>query len=155
MTCFPFNVWSDEGGNSLIEMALIAPIAATMIVGTIDISRAVSTKLALEQAAQRTIELVQRSEYTAGNNSILQADAQTAAGLGSTATVVSWLECNHDGVHLDFDTGSCRAETEPFARYVQVTVEKSFTPVFSTRFFSGANSNGTVTLRATAGVRSV
>ena len=43
--------------------------------------------------------------------------------------------------------------TAPFARYVTVSVQKNFTPLFGTRFFPGANSDGTFTLRSTAGVR--
>jgi Flp pilus assembly protein TadG len=79
---------------------------ATLLVGTIDLSRAYSTKLQLEQAAQRTIELVQRSDYQTSNNSTFQADAEAAAGTGSTAAVTSWLECNNDGVHLNYDSGT-------------------------------------------------
>jgi Flp pilus assembly protein TadG len=146
-------IWGDERGNSLIEMALVTPVLATLLVGTVDLSRSYSTKLQVEQAAQHTLELIQVSDYKTTNNSVYQAEAQTAAGTGSAATVNSWLECNADGVHLDYDTGTCANATDPYARYVQVTVSQSFTPLFGTRFFPGANSNGTVTVRATAGVR--
>lgn len=144
---------ADERGNSLIEMALVAPVLATLLVGAVDMSRAYSAKLNLEQAAQRTIELIQRSEYTTSNNATLAADAQAAAGAGSSATVASWLECNNDGTKLDYDTGTCSNSSAPYARYVQLTVQKPFTPTFGTRFFPGANANGTYTIRATAGIR--
>ena len=135
----------DERGTSLIEMALIAPLLAALLVGVVDISRGVSVKLQVEQAAQRSIELVQRSEYKTADKATYVADAQAAAGTGSTATLTAWLECNGNGVHLDIDTGSCAA-TDAVARYVQMTVQKPFTPMFGTRFFPGANSNGTVTV---------
>jgi Flp pilus assembly protein TadG len=142
----------DERGNSLIEMALIAPVLAALLVGAVDISRGVSAKLQVEQAAQRSIELVQRSEYKTTDKTTYEADAQAAAGTGSTATITAWLECNGNGVHLNIDTGTCNA-TDAVARYVQMSVQKPFTPLFSTRFFPGANSNGTVTIHATAGIR--
>lgn len=148
----PPAIYADERGNSLIEMGFVLPILATILVGSVDISRAYSGKLQLEQAAQRTIERIQRTEYRTTDNSTYQTDAQTAAGTGSAATIAAWLECNNDGTHLDFDTGTCNS-TDTINRYVQVTVTKPFTPMFGTRFFPGANSNGTVTLSATAGIR--
>ncbi|HZB69585.1 MAG TPA: TadE/TadG family type IV pilus assembly protein [Sphingomicrobium sp.] len=142
----------DERGTSLIEMALIAPLLAALLVGVVDISRGVSVKLQVEQAAQRSIELIQRSEYKTADKATYEADAQTAAGTGSTATLTAWMECNGNGVQLDIDTGTCGA-TDAVARYVQMTVQKPFTPMFGTRFFPNANSNGTVTVDATAGIR--
>lgn len=146
------NILDDESGNSLIEMAFAAPLLAGLLIGMVDISRAVSAKVQLEQAAQRTIEKAQAREYKTSDASTLQADAQSAAGSGSTATVSAWLECNHDGVHLDFDNDSCAAGV-PYARYVAVTVAKPYTPFFQTRYFPGANSNGTVTVRGKATLR--
>jgi len=142
----------DERGNSLIEMAFIAPLLATLLVGAVDLSRGVSAKLQVEQAAQRSIELVQRSEYKTADKATYEADAQAAAGTGSTATLSAWLECNGDGVHLNIDTGACGA-TDTMAKYVQMTVQKPYTPLFGTHFFAAANSNGTVTVHATAGIR--
>lgn len=140
-----------ERGNSLIELAFIAPMLTTLVIGTVDLSMAYSEELALEQAAQRTVERVQRSSYRSTQNSTLQSEAQTAAGAGSSATVTAWLECNGNGVRLDFDTGECE-EGDPYARYVEVEVEKPFDPFFG-RFFPGAGSGGTVTLDAAAGIR--
>ena len=128
----------DQRGNSLIEMALATPLLATLLVGTVDISRAVSAKIVVEQAAQRTVEKVQAQEnFDTGDIDDYEADAEDAAGTGSDATVDAWLECNNDGVHLDFDTGSCGTGV-PYARYVEVSVGNSFTPMFGTQFFPDA-----------------
>ena len=140
-----------QKGNSLVELGFVAPILTTMIIGTVDLGMAYSAELSLEQAAQRAIERVQREGYTTTQNSTLQSDAQTAAGSGSTATVTSWLECNNDGVKLNFNTGVC-ATGVPYARYVEVQVQKPFDPMFG-RFFPGASTGGTVMLDATAGIR--
>ena len=45
-----------DRGNSFIEMALALPIIVGLLIGMVDISRGVSTKLKLSQAAQRTVE---------------------------------------------------------------------------------------------------
>jgi Flp pilus assembly protein TadG len=140
-----------ERGNSLIELALVAPVLTTLIIGTTDLSMAYSEELSLEQAAQRTIERVQRNSYQISHNATLKTEAETAAGAGSTATVSSWLECNGDGVKLNYTTGSCSAGA-PFSRHVEIQVQKPFDPMFG-KFFPGADANGSVTLGATAGMR--
>jgi Flp pilus assembly protein TadG len=140
-----------ERGNSFIELGFVAPILATFIIGTVDLSMAYSAELALEQAAQRSIERVQRITYNVSQNPTLEAEAEAAAGTGSAATVTSWLECNGNGVRLDFTTGTCNAGA-PYARYVEVQVQKPFDPMFG-RFFPSAAADGTVTLDATAGIR--
>jgi Flp pilus assembly protein TadG len=142
----------DQRGNSFIELGLIAPVLAALLVGAVDISRAVSTKVELEQAAQRAIELAQRTSYSTSLNSTLQSEATSAAGSGSSATVSAWAECNHSTTHLDYDSGTCSA-TDSYARYVSVTVQNSFTPMFGSQYFPNHNSNGTVTVTGSATVR--
>jgi Flp pilus assembly protein TadG len=144
---------ADEAGNSVVELGLVLPIMATLLMGAIDISRAVSAKTALEQAAQRTIELIQRSAYDVSDNSAYEDEAEAAAGTGSTATITNWLECNNNGTKLDYTTGSCTSG-DPYARYTRVTITQPFSPMFGSRFFPGANADGTFTITAVAGIRS-
>ena len=145
-------VWRDERGNSFIEMALVTPLLASLLIGMVDISRAVSAKVTLEQAAQRAVEKLQATDFKTSNSADVEADAEAAAGDGSTATVNAWLECDHDGVHLDYDSGTCPTGSY-YARYVQVTVTNTFTPIFGSRFFPGANANGTVNVSGGATLR--
>jgi Flp pilus assembly protein TadG len=152
MMRFITHLRSDERGNSFVEMGLVLPLLTAVLVGSVDISRAVSARLKLEQAAQRTIELVQASTYKTSQNSTLQSDAQTAAGAGSTATVTSWMECDYNGTHLDYDTGTCNTG-QSYQRYVKVSISQKFTPMFGTKYFPGANSDGTYTLTGVAGLR--
>lgn len=144
-------LFSCERGNSFVEMALAAPVLATLLLGMIDISRGVADKLELTQVAQRTIERVQRTGYSPSNNSTLETEAESAAGSGSAATVTAWLECGNSSTKLSF-TGSC-APSEHYARYVGITVTRPFTPLFGSRFFPGANSDGTYTINGEAGIR--
>jgi Flp pilus assembly protein TadG len=147
------SICRDERGNSLIEMGLAAPLLAALLIGMVDISRAVSAKVNVEQAAQRTIEKVQaQATFKTSDEPTLQSDAEAAAGAGSTATVTAWLECNHDGVKLDYDTGSCSTGST-FARYVELNVQNTFTPLFGTGLFPGANADGTVDVNGNATLR--
>ena len=69
----------DESGASIIEMALLLPFLASMVVGVADISRAYSAKRKLEQAAYRSIEKVQQYRDTSSTFSTISAEATTAA----------------------------------------------------------------------------
>ena len=142
-----------DRGNSFIEMALALPIIVGLLIGMVDISRGVSTKLKLAQSAQRTVERVQRSGFTYSSDAIaaLKAEAETAAGTGSTATMTAWLECGSSTTRNSF-TSSCSG-TEPYSRHVDVKITKKLTPIFGTQYFPGANSDGTYTVTALAGMR--
>lgn len=50
-----------EAGAAAVELAVIAPVLATLVVGIADISIAYSRKLELEQAVQRAIEKVMQT----------------------------------------------------------------------------------------------
>lgn len=143
---------ADERGNSFIEMAFVAPILAALLVGMIDISRAYSDRVDLEQAAQRTVEKVQISNYIQSDDTTLKSEAETAAGPGSTATVTEWLQCGSDTTQLDYASGTC-ANGVATARFIQISITKNFTPLFTNSVFANKNADGTVTLHATAGVR--
>jgi Flp pilus assembly pilin Flp len=141
----------DERGTSLIEMAMVAPVLASMLIGMVDISRAYSAKLQLEQAAYRSIEKVQQYRTTTDTYTTLQAEAASAAGVNATAvTVDPWLECN--GVRQTDYLGVCPTGQVP-TRYITVSIQKMFTPMFGTHYFPGSNNDGTFTLTGQAGLR--
>ena len=141
----------DDRGTSLIEMALVAPLFATFLVGMVDLSRAYAFKLALEQSVQRSIEKVMQYQENTSTYSTIQSEAATAAGVPITAVAVDyWLEC--DGARqAEYDSSCSSGQT--YARFVTVSVEKDFTPTFGIRFFPGANPDGTFTVDAEAGIR--
>lgn len=149
-------LWHDDRGHSFLELGFALPIFSALLIGTVDISRAVSERLKLEQAAQRTIELLQIKDFTYSDRATYQTEAATAAGVATSAvTVDAWLQCNGtkqtpmDQTHYD---GTCNSG-EAMARFVNVKIQKDFTPLFGTKYFPGANANGTFTLIANAGVR--
>jgi len=121
----------------------------------VDIGRAVAERLNLEQAAQRSVERLMQGQETSASFANLAADAAASAGVLVTAvTVTPRLECNGAiaATGAAYYSSSCAAG-QTKARYVNVSVNKDFTPLFGTRFFPGANANGTVTLTGEAGIR--
>lgn len=141
-----------ERGAVAIELALAAPLLGMMLIGLIDMSTAYSNKLRLEQIAQRSIEKVQAMGFETADEDDLEDEAvaaATAAGFtGATAEVTYWLEC--DGTAAATYTEVC--VTGPTARYVQLDIAHTFTPVIAHRF-ANSNTDGTMTVRGIAGIR--
>ncbi len=155
MARFP-SLRSEDRGTVTIELALIAPILATLLVGLVDIGTAFSNKLRLEQIANRAIERVQQDGFSTALDPTgltleakIETEAAAAAGTGATADLTYWLECN--GTRVGTYTAGCTSGVAA-ARYVQVEVVKSHTPIIPAKF-AGSNANGTITVRGIAGLR--
>ncbi len=150
-----------ERGTSVIEFALAAPFMAALLVGVIDLSKAYSDRLELEQAAQRTIELVQQQRSVSSDYSVLADEAAAAAGIRKTSSnpaVNQWLECSSDGGATWVSQGNntitsqCPNDTDLPARYVTISIQKGFTPVLRSAWL-GTDSNGQYMLTGRAGIR--
>lgn len=146
------SLFAETKGSTVVEMGLAAPFLATLLIGMVDVSRAYSSKLQLEQASQRTIEMVMQQKNVASDyNAVLKAEGAAAAGVAESAVTPDfWLEC--DGVRQSDWNGSCAAG-QVYARYVRVEIAKGFKPLFSSKYFPGASTDGTYTLRGRAGIR--
>ena len=149
------SLYRADDGTSVVEMGLAAPLFASLLIGTVDLSNAYSTKLQIEQAAQRAVEKVMQRQVTVDDTTAfrtaLQAEVQSAPGMSSsTVTVDVWLECN--GTRQANYSSACPAG-QVNRRYVTVAVARNFAPMFGTRFFPGANVDGTFTITTEAGVR--
>jgi len=143
-------LFADVRGSSVIEMGFVAPLLAAMLIGMVDLSNAYSTKLQVEQAAQRTIEMLQVTSYDPSYDSTLRSEAAAAAEVStSNVTVSSWLQCNNSSTKQSF-TSTCSG-SEPFARYVSIEIRKSYTPLFRVKW-DGTDA-GTWTVVGEAGIR--
>lgn len=125
----------DEQGTSLIELALFLPLMITLLVGMVDFTQAFALRLNLQRAANSALELAVAVRPSQAKNSseidfsFLAAEAARAAGVPpQDVTVTTWLEC--DGVEQSDFEGECD-DGEPVARYVQVTVEAIYDPMFT------------------------
>jgi Flp pilus assembly protein TadG len=142
----------DQDGVAVLELALAAPILMLMVVGVADMSNAYSRKLALEQAAQRSIEKIMQTTAETTPDSTLQSEAIKQAGQGLTSgniTVEYTLYCNQ-AKQANYDDECAAGERE--ARYVSVTVSDEYQPMFPLHF-APINANGKYPVSATAGMR--
>ena len=146
----------DERGASLIEMGFALPILAFVFMGLADVSQGYAAKLQLEQSAQRALEKVQQKGYTHSTTTpndltALEDDAEAAAGSGSTATASAYLECRSGStVTTTTYNGSCTSGATA-ARYVSLTITKTYSPTFGA--IVGSNTNGSFTLTGQAAIR--
>ncbi len=147
----------DERGASIIEMAMVTPLLGSLLIGMVDISRAYSAKLQLEQSAYRAIEKVQGYQTSESTYSTLKTEAGSAARAAGFTSVADtdvvldfWLECN--GARQTVYNSVCPGG-QTTARWVTVDIPATFTPMFSSRRWPGANANGTFTLHGKAGLR--
>ena len=153
-------LWREQRGAAIIELAFVAPVIALMTVGVVDLSNGFSSKLLLEQAAQRSIEKVMQTtgitsvETTIANEAICQVNGANPDGSCKTApitaanvTVTHRLECN--GV---VSAATDCAVNEVSSRWVQVTIWNEYEPLFPVHF-SGIESNGKYRIEASAGIR--
>lgn len=143
------SVARDASGAAAIELALIAPILAAMLIGMVDLGTAFSHKLRLEQIAQRVIEKVQQNGALPTMETALELEATTAAGAGSVADVTFRLECN--GAATPYATGC--PSGQKYARFVELVVSQSHTPIIAAKFAGTSNANGTITTHGIAGIR--
>ena len=158
-----WTILRDEKGTSLIEMGFVAPILAALAVGMVDIARGYTSKLALEQSAHRAIEKVQQYQSTSSTYDLLDTEAASAArdaGFSSAAdsdvSIDYWLECNGtrqgDGTAGNGYNDTCDPG-QTYTRYISLTITQKFKPLFGTKYFPGANSDGTYTIKGTAAIR--
>jgi Flp pilus assembly protein TadG len=165
---------ADKQGAAVIEMALVAPVFALVVIGIVDISNAYTQKLALEQGAQRAIEKVMQTTGTTTVESTIKTEAvcqvnglntdgtcKTTPITNSNVTVTYRLECQ-DGAGTitsqtatdaaTFDALECAPATKE-ARYLEVAVTDKYTPLFPVHFAAFTTGDGTYHLSARAGMR--
>jgi Flp pilus assembly protein TadG len=151
----------DKAGTATIELALAAPVLATMVIGVSDISIAYGKKLELEQAAERAMEKVMQTtgedtpENTIKKEAVCQFNGSTpdssgvCAGAISAANVTVTYSLKCDGVVTAYSQDCTNTQTE--VRYITATVTNTYTPMFNMHF--GTETDGKYHLSATAGVR--
>lgn len=156
----PAEILAHQGGAAVIELALVAPMLALMVIGVVDMSNAIGRKLLLEQAAQRSIEKIMNTtddttvENTIKNEAVCQVNGTNTDGscktspiTASNVTVTYRLECN-GAVTTDTE---CPSGQTP-SQWISVRVTDIYTPMFPIKF-TGIDGDGTYHIVATAGVR--
>ena len=151
-----------ERGAAIIELAFVAPVIALMTVGVVDLSNGFSTKLRLEQAAQRSIEKVMQTtgvtsvEDTIANEAICQFNGVKEDGtckpaplVAANVTVQHTLYCDNATTPTT-DPDCAAGEVE--SRWIKVTLQTEFEPLFPLKL-SGADNGSNYLIVAQAGIR--
>ncbi len=156
MIRFFARIGRDCRATAIVELALAAPILAALVIGMVDVSRGYSTRLQLEQAAQRSIEKAMQATKATSLYVTLKAEGAEAAGVNIAAVDVQyWLECNgtkQTGSTMETAYNQNCNVGETYARYLTVEITKAYVPMFAVKM-AGSNADGTYTLKGKAGIR--
>jgi Flp pilus assembly protein TadG len=143
-------------GASVVELGLVAPFFAALVIGMSDLASAYSMKLRLEQASQRSLELLQQMSSPAdpaNHDTIAAEGASAATDAGYTGATVSVTYTNYcNGTATANYTDGCTG-TQTNMKYVNVSISSAYTPLFTNSYFPNHNANGTVTVSGQAGMR--
>lgn len=145
----------DERGTGTIELALAVPILGFLLVGAVDMGTGYTQRLALQQAANRTLETGMARGRVSDSYSYLQAIGATNSGQpSSNVTIDNWLEC--DGARQSSFDGTCGSNQQS-GRYISVKITGTHTPSFNynglARRFGNTNLGGSVAIAGAAAVR--
>ena len=124
----PLALVRDTRGLAFVEMAFVVPVLLLLLLGAIDMSRLISARIDIEQAAQRTTDFALSRRPTNSNVNYLVNEAKAATGLpAANITAQLFMECN--GVRVtDFKVGCPTGQTS--ARYVSIRIIDNVDPLF-------------------------
>ncbi len=146
---------NDERGVAAIELAMIAPVLALVMLGSLDLARAIATKISLEQAANRAMHLAEVLRPTSSANLAYinaQAAADARAALGSEPTVTSAIYLRKCGARAVARTGTCVLGELP-VNHLEITVRGTHRSIFTALARGWAGPTGNVAISAKADVR--
>ena len=138
----------DRRGASLTELALATPLLVLFLTGMIDLGQGLSERFTMQQAVNRSLELLQAGPLEADADaedvdySMLVTEAANAADVPRESVILTrWRECNN--VRQNDYGGSCDMGEET-ARYLQLRIDKSFEGTF---FLDGYPMSASASLR--------
>lgn len=113
-----------EAGSSLVELSLLVPVLALLLVGTIDFGRAYYMGIELTAAAEAgALYGVKNPTDTSGIQSAAQADAPSIASLGAAASYGCECPDGSGAVTSCSTTPSCSTN---YVNYVDVTASATY-----------------------------
>ena len=121
---------ADQRGVSTVEFAIFLPLLATLITGAIDLGQGLSRQFTLQQAVDRSLEMVQGRQSSATNTgtqvdySFIRTEAAAAANVPlDKVTFRKWLECD-EVEQTDYET-ICEDGVES-ARYLELRITTTY-----------------------------
>lgn len=142
-------LFRDSRGMALTEFAVVAPIFALFLLSMADLAMGFAQRFALQQAAARTLEMAVLGTGAADYSYLVPQAAAAAGVTEQNVTLEKWLEC--DGTRKAWDE-TC-STTEQIAKYVKITINSSFDPIFSSAAYPNVRSDGTVPISSHASLR--
>ncbi len=123
-------------GSVAIELALLAPVLAALLVGSVDLGTYIYKKMQLESASRDGAQYAIQSDGNAEDGAGITAAVQNSADdfdPGLTIVSAAFCSCN-DGTETAVSNttgcgGTCSGGDSP-ALSVRVTVSNTFTPIF-------------------------
>ena len=149
------SVCRDRTGTGAMELALALPILMLLLAGMIDMSRVISARIDMEQAAIRATDYALAIRPTSSNSTYIRDEAASAANVPtSDVTVQIFLEC--DGVRQsDFNTICSSGQDQ--ARLVSVDIDRTVDSVFDwtslARLVGGNVGQANITVTGSSVVR--
>jgi len=138
-------------GVAVVEAAIVMPVLAIVIMGTVDVARFGASMLTAQQAVNRGLEMSAMAGPSLASSSIQSETAAQANVSASAVTVTQTLECS--GITTSWSS-SCTSGQET-ARYTQIAISTTFTPTFVLGSFAQlwGNANGVVPISTTGAIR--
>lgn len=144
----------DTRGTSIIELALLSPIAAMLLMGLVDTSFGFQKKLSTEQVAQRIVEKATAYGSAGSDYSGLPKEAADEAGVPQNAvTMDKWLACNRIR-QADFN-GTC-PDDEEMSRHILIRIVSAYKLMFPYGPLGkivGAQGDGSIPFTVVSSVR--
>ncbi len=119
-------LFSNQDGVAAIELAIAAPVLATMSLGMFDVANAVAKRNSMQQASAEVALLVMAKPPVSGNVNYIKAAAAAATGLDVEDINA---EITHFCNDVEQETLDCE-DDEDSASYVVVNLNDSYTPVW-------------------------
>lgn len=116
----------NQDGVATIELAIAAPVLATMSLGMFDVANAVAQRNSMQQASAEVALLIMAKPPSTGNVDYIKAAAAQATGLDVDDI---GAEITHFCDDVEKETLDC-TEDEDSASYVVVNLNDSYIPMW-------------------------
>src|SRR5437867_1351506 len=119
--------WGAEEGQAIVELGVLLPLLALMLLGTIDFARVFYTAMTVTHAARAGVQYGAQSndasQDTAGMEQAARDAAQDLDSNSLTVTAESYCQCANK-TKVDCVTGVCPEGSPPI--YITVTAQTTF-----------------------------
>jgi Flp pilus assembly pilin Flp len=139
----------DQRGAVLVEMAMITPVLATMMVGAFDVSRAVARQTELQEVAAEFSAVAMATTLTQDSLQSLREIAAQSAGIETDKVAIQAnTRCGTDPEFLE--AGEDCNDDEEEADFLTISIEDQYVPIW-TQFGIGGAIDLSVTRSAQIG----